>query len=64
MIGTSNNAITINNCVFNGDAGTSNSTFFALCYAIGVKYDSLFIENSTFNYGSYGIYLHTNARKT
>ena len=58
MLGTSNNAITINNCVFNGDAGTSNSTFFAHCYAIGVKYDSLFIENSTFNNGSYGVYLN------
>ena len=61
MIGTSNNAITVNNCVFNGDAGTSNSTFWAHWYATGVKYDSLFIENSTFNDGSYGVYLNSSS---
>ena len=57
ITGTTNNVIHVDNCTFNGYVG-SNSSFFALWYATSMQYDSLTIENSTFNDGSYGVYLY------
>ena len=56
MTGSTNNVINVDNCTFNGYVG-STSSFFALWYAISVSYDSLTIENSTFNDGSYALYV-------
>lgn len=57
ITGTTNNVINVDNCTFNGYVG-STSSFFALWYASAMSYDSLTIENSTFNDGSYGVYLY------
>jgi hypothetical protein len=57
MTGTSNNVVTVDNCTFNGYVG-STSSYFALWYASPTTYDSLTIENSSFNDGSYGLYIY------
>ena len=57
MTGTTNNVVTVDNCTFNGYVG-STSSYFALWYASPTTYDSLTIENSSFNDGSYGLYIY------